>query len=276
MAQWTTPDSSSGNDTARAVFAGLPHRYDRLAFLLSFGQDRRWRKAVVETVASAHPHRVLDVATGPAGGAIATVRRTGAAVVGVDLNEPMLREGLRNARRAELNGRITLVAGRAERLPFTDESFDAVSFSYLLRYVDDPAATLVEMARCLRPGGVMASLEFAVPPRRSGGALLRLETAVGLPAAGGLPGGPAWGRAGRALWRLYTSVVLPTAGALAGGPAWWRVGRFLGPSIRDHYARMSLDDHVRAWERAGLRGVRWRLMSVGGGVVMCGQKDGAR
>jgi demethylmenaquinone methyltransferase / 2-methoxy-6-polyprenyl-1,4-benzoquinol methylase len=243
----TSPEASAGNDTARAVFAGLPRRYDRLAYLLSFGQDRRWRDAVVETLASEGPARVLDVATGPAGVAIATVRRTGASVVGVDLNEPMLREGLRNARRAELGGRIALVAGQAERLPFSDGSFDAVSFSYLLRYVDDAAATLTEMARCLRPGGVMASLEFAVPPRRP------------------------W----RALWRLYTAVVLPTAGALTGGRAWWRVGRFLGPSIRDHYARMSLEDHVRAWEQAGLHDVRWRLMSVGGGVVMSGRKADA-
>src|SRR3954463_9397157 len=115
---WTTRDSSSGNDTARAVFAGLPRHYDRLAFLLSFGQDRRWRNAVVETLASAQPARVLDVATGPAGVAIATVRRTGASGVGGDLHEPMLREGLRNTRRADLGDRIALVAGQAEHLPF--------------------------------------------------------------------------------------------------------------------------------------------------------------
>lgn len=244
----TTAESSSGNDTARAVFAGLPRRYDRLAYLLSFGQDRRWRDAVVESLASARPGRVLDVATGPAGVAIATARRTGASVVGVDLNEPMLREGARNTRRADLDDRIVLVAGQAERLPFADESFDAVSFSYLLRYVDDPAATLAEISRCLRPGGVLASLEFAVPPRRS------------------------W----RALWRLYTAVVLPAAGLLTGGRAWWRVGRFLGPSIRHHYDRMPLDAHVRAWEQAGMLGVRYRLMSAGGGVVMSGRKAGSR
>jgi demethylmenaquinone methyltransferase / 2-methoxy-6-polyprenyl-1,4-benzoquinol methylase len=244
----THADTSSGNDTARAVFAGLPRRYDRLAYALSFGQDRRWRNAVVESLAAARPERVLDVATGPAGVAIATARRTGAAVVGVDLNEPMLREGLHNTRRAELDDRIALVAGQAERLPFADESFDAVSFAYLLRYVDDPSATLAEIARCLRPGGTMASLDFAVPPRRS------------------------W----RALWRVYTSVVLPIAGGVAGGRAWWRVGRFLGPSIRGHYARMSLEEHVRTWERAGLRDVGVRLMSVGGGVVMSGRKDGVR
>ena len=235
-----------GNEVAREVFAGLPRRYDRLAYLLSFGQDRRWRRAVVDIVAFARPSRVLDVATGPAGVALEVARRTSATVVGVDLNEPMLREGVGNADRAGLGDRLRLVVGRAETLPFGDESFDAVSFSYLLRYVDDPAATLAEMARCLRPDGVMASLEFAVPP------------ALG------------W----RALWRLYTAVVLPVLGLLTGGPAWWRVGRFLGPSIRGHYAGMPVEAHVRAWEAAGFRGVGWRRMSVGGGLVMWGTKAG--
>jgi demethylmenaquinone methyltransferase/2-methoxy-6-polyprenyl-1,4-benzoquinol methylase len=240
----TRVDAPVGNEVAREVFTGLPPRYDRLAWLLSFGQDRRWRSAVVDCVAAARPARVLDVATGPAGVALAIARRTDAAVVGVDLNEPMLREGARNVRRSGRD--VTLVAGQAEQLPFADASFDAVSFSYLLRYVDDPAATLAEMARCLRPGGVMASLEFGVPP------------------------GLGW----RLLWRLYTSLVLPVSGWLTGGRAWWRVGRFLGPSIRTHYARLPVEAHVRAWERAGMRDVGWRRMSVGGGLVMWGTKAG--
>jgi SAM-dependent methyltransferase len=111
-------------------------------------------------------------------------------------------------------------AGRraAEQLPFRDECFDAISFSYLLRYVDEPAVVILEMSRCLRPGGTMASLEFFVPP-----------------AAG-------W----RAAWRVYVSAALPLAGWTAGGSAWWRVGRFLSESIPAHYRRYPLDWHVRA------------------------------
>jgi len=233
-----------GNDVAREVFAGLPPRYDRLAFVLSFGQDRRWRKAVVDQVAGSSPKRVLDVATGPAGIAIALARRTGAPVVGVDLNEPMLRRGADNVRAAGGAVDVALLVGRAEDLPLQPESFDAVSFSYLLRYVDDPAATLSEMVRCLRPGGTMASMEFAVPARLG------------------------W----RAAWRVYTDVVLPAAGWLLGGRAWWRVGRFLGPSIRGHYARYPLEWHLRAWEQAGMRDVGYRSMSCGGGLVMWGTK----
>ncbi|HEV2376563.1 MAG TPA: class I SAM-dependent methyltransferase [Streptosporangiaceae bacterium] len=233
---------------ARAVFAGLPSRYDRLAYLLSFGQDRRWRRAVVDHAAQASPRLVLDVATGPAGIALAVAGRTGADVVGVDLNEPMLRAGLARTRRAGGPGRVRLTAGRADQLPFADATFDAVVFSYLLRYVDDPGATVAEMARCLRPGGVLASLEFSVPPRLT------------------------W----RAAWWCYTRLALPVLGALAGGAAWYRVGRFLGPSITQHYDSHPLDSHVAAWQAAGLTGVGTRLMSLGGGLVMWGRKPGPR
>jgi demethylmenaquinone methyltransferase/2-methoxy-6-polyprenyl-1,4-benzoquinol methylase len=236
-----------GETVARTVFDGLPGRYDRLAYVLSFGQDRRWRQAVVSRVAAASPRLVLDVATGPAGIALAIAARTGADVVGVDLNEPMLRAGLPGVRRSGTRGRVRLAAGRADQLPFPDGAFDAVSFSYLLRYVDDPAATVAELARCLRPGGTLASLEFHLPPA------------------------PVW----CAAWWGYTRLALPVLGGLAGGPAWYRAGRFLGPSISAHYRAYPLAAQVAAWRAAGMRDIGTRLMSVGGGLVMWGRKGGA-
>jgi demethylmenaquinone methyltransferase/2-methoxy-6-polyprenyl-1,4-benzoquinol methylase len=233
-----------GEPVARAVFTDLPARYDRLAYLLSFGQDRRWRRAVVEHTAAGNPHLVLDVATGPQGIALAVAGRTGADVVGIDLNEPMLRAGIGNARRPGRRGRVRVAVGRADDLPFADGTFDAVTFSYLLRYVDDPAATVAEMARCLRPGGTLASLEFHVPPQRE------------------------W----RVSWWLYTRLALPLLGGLTGGPAWYRVGRFLGPSISVHYRQHSLDDHIAAWRAAGLTDIGVTMMSMGGGLVMWGSK----
>jgi demethylmenaquinone methyltransferase / 2-methoxy-6-polyprenyl-1,4-benzoquinol methylase len=233
-----------GEPVARTVFVGLPARYDRLAYLLSMGQDRRWRRAVVRHTADGRPGLALDVATGPAGIALAVAGATGASVVGVDLNEPMLRAGVARTRRPGRRGRVRLTVGRADELPFPDDTFDAVTFSYLLRYVDDPAATVAEMARCLRPGGTLASLEFYLPPK------------------------PWW----RAAWWCYTRLALPVLGGLTGGAAWYRVGRFLGPSISVHYRRFPLDDHIAAWRAAGLTDVGVSVMSLGGGLVMWGRK----
>jgi demethylmenaquinone methyltransferase/2-methoxy-6-polyprenyl-1,4-benzoquinol methylase len=134
---------------------------------------------------------------------------------------------------------VRWIEGQAEALPFGDASFDALTFTYLLRYVDDPAATMRELARVIRPGGRIASLEFGVPP---------------------------WPPA-RAAWRLYTRVGLPILGRLV-SREWAAVGRFLGPSIAGFYARHPLERITGYWRAAGLEDVHVRRMSLGGGVVM--------
>lgn len=116
-------------------------------------------------------------------------------MAGVDLNEPMLRAGLARARRPGQRGRVLVAVGTADRLPFPDATFDALSFSYLLRYVDDPAATVAEMARVVRPGGTVASLEFMVPPQPGWRAAWWLYTRLGLPLGGLLTGRPGTGSA---------------------------------------------------------------------------------
>jgi demethylmenaquinone methyltransferase / 2-methoxy-6-polyprenyl-1,4-benzoquinol methylase len=150
-------------------------------------------------------------------------------------------------RAAGLGGRVRFVLGQGERLPFADGSFDAVMFTYLLRYVDDPATTLRELTRVLRPGGTLGSLEFAVP--------------VGVIRCG--------------LWFLYTRGVLPLAGRLISRP-WYEVGRFLGPSISGFYRRFPLDRQLAMWREAGVSDVRARTMSLGGGVVIWGTKRVAK
>jgi len=238
------------NAFAQRLFDGLPARYDLLAEVLSFGQNRRWRRAMVDAVvATDRLDRVLDVASGTAGVALMLSARTTARVTGLDLTEQMLRTGRDRVRRHGAEDRVDLVGGRAEELPFADATFDALTFTYLLRYVDDPAATLRELTRVLRPGGVMASLEFAVPSA------------------------PWWHGA----WLAYTRLGLPLAGAATGGRAWYDVGRFLGPSISEHYRRYPVGWTVDAWRQAGLEDVRVRRMSLGGGLVMQGRKAaGAR
>lgn len=234
---------SPRNAFAQRLFRDLPRRYDLLHAVLSFGQHARWRRAMVDPVVAAAPRRILDVATGTAGVALELSRRTNARVVGVDLTLPMLRTGLARVRRGGLTGRIEFVAGRAERLPFRDASFDAVTVTYLLRYVDDPDATLREIVRTARPGAVIALLDFHVPTA------------------------PPW----RAAWWLWTRVGLAVFGWLLGGRPWYRVGRFLGPNISAYVRDWPLERQVAAWRDAGLEDVRTRLLSLGGGAVLWGR-----
>jgi demethylmenaquinone methyltransferase / 2-methoxy-6-polyprenyl-1,4-benzoquinol methylase len=232
------------NRFAQELFDALPPRYDLLAEALSLGQNGRWRRAMVDAIVGAGPHLALDVASGTAGVAVQLAQRTGAHVVGIDLTEQMLRRGQLNVARAGEAARVALVCGRAERLPFPDASFEALTFTYLLRYVADPLGTLQELARVVTAGAPVACLEFLVPPN------------------------PFW----RGWWWLYTRAVLPVAGWATGGREWYRVGRFLGPNISGYYRRYPLDWHREAWEKAGFTDVGVRVMSLGGGLVMWGTR----
>lgn len=221
------------------LFEPLGPTYDRYASLLSFGQDPRWRRFLVSRVEVGPDDTVLDVATGTAAVAIELAQRSGCRVVGLDQSEAMLTEARRRVAAGRLADRIELVEGTAEQLPFGDASFDGLTFTYLLRYVDDPAATLAELARVVRPGGTIAMLEF------------------------GLPRGLA-----RPAWELWVRLGLPAAGALI-SRGWRDVGSFLGPSIRDFHPRHELPE---LWRAAGIEDVKARPLSLGGGLVMWGRK----
>ena len=223
---------------ATELFAPLAPTYDRYARLLSFGQDPRWRRFLVSRLDVGPEDTVLDVATGTAAVAIELVGRTGCRVVGLDQSREMLEAGRGRVRAAGLDGRIELVEGTAEELPFGDASFDGLTFTYLLRYVDDPAATMRELARVVRPGGTIAMLEFGVPR--------------------GLA---------RPAWELYVRTGLPVLGA-AVSPGWRRVGSFLGDSIRDFHRRY---DVPGLWRGAGIESVQSRRLSLGGGLVVWGR-----
>jgi demethylmenaquinone methyltransferase/2-methoxy-6-polyprenyl-1,4-benzoquinol methylase len=225
---------------AQALFAPLGPTYDRYAALLSFGQDPRWRRFLVSRTRAGTGDTVLDVATGTGAVAAELIRRRRCTVVGLDQSPEMLAEA-----RRRLPADVRLVEGEADRLPFPDASFAALTFTYLMRYVDDPGATLRELARVVRPGGTIAGLEFGVPPN---------------PVA-------------LALWRLYVGVGLPLAGRLI-SPGWREVGDFLGPSIEQLWARLPLDRLLDLWRAAGIEDVRYRRLSLGGGIVIHGRRSG--
>jgi len=222
---------------ALELFSALPARYDQLSAALSFWQDPRWRRALVDAMAPSAGQRILDVATGTGMVAAELLRRADCRIVGIDQSPDMLAAA--RTRFAGESERVELIEGNAEALPFEDGAFDGLTFTYLLRYVEDPAATLAELARVVRPGGRVASLEFGVPPLA----------------------------AARVAWRFYTAVGLPTLGRIA-SREWAAVGRFLGPSISGFYERHPLEQIVAYWGEAGLADVDVRRMSLGGGVVM--------
>ncbi len=230
------------NRLAQELFAPLGPTYDRWSRLLSLGQDPRWRRFLVSRIEVGPDDEVLDVATGTAAVAIELARRMGCKVVGLDQSEDMLAAGRERVAAAVLRDRIRLVEGSAEQLPFGDASFDGLTFTYLLRYVEDPAATLTELARVIRPGGTMAALEF------------------------GLPRG-LW----RLLWELYVRVGLPVAGRLI-SPGWHEVGAFLGPSIREFHDHLPVARQSELWRDAGFDDVRARRLSLGGGYVVWGRR----
>ncbi len=232
-------DENERNRAAQRLFAPLAPTYDRYARLLSFGQDPRWRRFLVSRVRVGADDTVLDVATGTGAVALELATRYGCRVVGVDQSVEMLDEARARIEQAGLVNRIELVHGRAEDLPFAERQFAAATFTYLLRYVDEPLEAVQEVARVVRPGGAVGSLEFHVPPNAIA----------------------------RTAWSAYTRVGLPTLGRLV-SPGWREVGRFLNPSIRSFCARWPPEAQAELWHRAGLVDVQTRLLSYGGGLIM--------
>jgi demethylmenaquinone methyltransferase/2-methoxy-6-polyprenyl-1,4-benzoquinol methylase len=139
-----------------SMFDGIAQRYDLTNDLISLGQDRRWRRATVDAVAASPGEKVLDLAAGT-GTSSEPFAHDGAVVVPSDFSLGMLRVG--KSRREDL----PFVAGDATRLPFADAAFDAVTISFGLRNLVDPAAGLAEMLRVTRPGGRLVVCEFSHP-----------------------------------------------------------------------------------------------------------------
>jgi demethylmenaquinone methyltransferase/2-methoxy-6-polyprenyl-1,4-benzoquinol methylase len=237
------PPRSPLGSVARELFAPIGADYDRVAAVLSFGQDPRWRRALVRDCPVSPDAHTLDVATGTAAVAIAMAKRYGCRVTGLDQSAEMLASGRLRVTQARLDGRIELVEGRAQALPYEDATFDGVTSTYFLRYVDDVPAAVHELVRVAKPGAPIGYLDFGVPP---------------LPPA-------------RVAWEGYTRAGLPLAGR-AIGHGWLEVGRFLNGSIRRFGEQYPPGRLGELFEHAGVADVRVRRMSLGGGTVVTGRR----
>ena len=221
--------TSAPNQTARRLFAPIAPTYERWARVLSLGQDGRWRRVMVEGISLPAGRSVLDVAAGT-GSISRRLQAMGHHVTAVDLSGEMLGHHPGPHR----------VQARAEMLPFEADTFDALTFGYLLRYVEDPIACLTELARVVKPGGRLGMVEF------------------GLPTGG-------W----KVLWAIYAGAILPAAGRII-SRGWYEVGRFLRGSIAEFHG--TYPDPALVWREAGLIDVEVRRLSLGGGLVMWARK----
>jgi demethylmenaquinone methyltransferase/2-methoxy-6-polyprenyl-1,4-benzoquinol methylase len=228
---------------AQDLFDGVAPSYDTWAQVLTYFQYLRWREFLVSQMALRPGNLVLDVCTGTAGVAMEIADHHNGRIVGLDVSHLMLQAGFRAVEKKNLDGRVQLVQGRAEHLPFPDETFDAVVFTYLLRYVREPDATIRELSRVLKPGGQLLSLEFDIPEAL-------------------------WMRA---LWELNNRVVMPLM-TIPVSRSWHRMGCFLGPSISDFCHRWPVDRLAAIWRENGIPLVQTRRLLLGVAVVMWGTK----
>jgi len=230
---------------AQDLFDGVAPSYDTWAQVLTFFQYLPWRRFLVSQMASRPGNLVLDVCTGTAGVAMEIADHHDGRIVGLDVSHSMLQAGLCAIEKKNLDGRVQLIQGRAEHLPFPDETFDTVVFTYLLRYVQDPDATIRELSRVLKPGGELLSLEFGIPEAL-------------------------WVRA---LWEIYNRVVMPVM-TIPVSRGWHRMGRFLGPSISGFCKRYPVDRLAAIWRENSFSVVEIKHLLRGAAIVMWGTKAG--
>jgi len=180
-------DPAGKKEQVRVMFDAIARRYDLLNRVLSLGIDRRWRARLVGGVRRQRPATVLDVATGTGDLAIAVGRALPtAAVTGVDLSPGMLRIG-REKVAARFPGReFPMVEGDAERLPFDEGRFEAVTCGFGVRNFEDIPGGIAGLFRALKPGGRLYVLEFGMPKHKIFGALYRFYFHRVLPRLGGL------------------------------------------------------------------------------------------
>lgn len=170
----------------RRMFGRIAGRYDLMNRLMTFGQDRRWRRYLVKQAALPPGGRLLDVATGTGDIAFEALRQQpDAEVVGADFAQEMMRVG-----RVRPGGdRVAWATADALALPLADASFDAVTSGYLMRNVIDVAGAFREQMRVVRPGGRVVTLDTSPPPRNALRPFIMFHLKTVIPALGRLVAG---------------------------------------------------------------------------------------
>ena len=166
------------------MFDHIAPKYDFLNHFLSFGIDKMWRKTAVNMLSADKPKVILDIATGTADFAIATIRLHPTRVVGIDISEKMLKVGREKLREKNLENKIQLMKCDSEALPFEDESYDAVTVAFGVRNFEHLQVGLREIYRVLKPNGSIVILEFSKPSKFPVNVLYKIYSKTILPLSG--------------------------------------------------------------------------------------------
>jgi demethylmenaquinone methyltransferase/2-methoxy-6-polyprenyl-1,4-benzoquinol methylase len=222
------------------MFDSIAHSYDFLNHFLSFGIDRIWRRKAIRIISKSFKNpKILDVATGTADLSIAALKAEPASITGIDISDGMLEIGRNKIISKGLSGRIQLINGDSENIPFKDNSFEVAIVAFGVRNFLDPLKGLSEMTRVVRTGGMVLVLEFSRPEK--------------------FPF--------RQLYNFYFLKILPVIGRLFSGNA--GAYRYLPESV------MQFPDNEQFMElmkKAGLGTVRQKRLTMGIASIYTGHK----
>lgn len=147
------------------MFDTISKEYDGLNRVISFGIDVKWRKRVVNLVAKTQPESVLDIATGTGDLAINLTKTNAKKIIGLDISDGMLEVGRKKIAKQHLDNTIEMILGDSENLPFSDDSFDAITVAFGVRNFENLEKGLSEILRVLKPDGIFVILETSVPTK---------------------------------------------------------------------------------------------------------------
>ncbi|WP_127845366.1 bifunctional demethylmenaquinone methyltransferase/2-methoxy-6-polyprenyl-1,4-benzoquinol methylase UbiE [Psychroflexus aestuariivivens] len=147
------------------MFDNISENYDGLNRVISFGIDTKWRKKLIDIVKASKPKSILDIATGTGDLAIALADSEAEKIIGLDISAGMLKVGEAKIKKKNLDKRIEMVQADSEKLPYSDNSFDAITVAFGVRNFETLDKGLAEIYRVLRPGGIFVVLETSVPTR---------------------------------------------------------------------------------------------------------------
>ncbi|HHH52777.1 MAG TPA: bifunctional demethylmenaquinone methyltransferase/2-methoxy-6-polyprenyl-1,4-benzoquinol methylase UbiE [Bacteroidetes bacterium] len=222
------------------MFDNISGKYDFLNHLLSMGIDKSWRKNLIKILSQSNPENILDVATGTGDLAIQIAKSIkNCSITGLDISQGMLDVGIQKIEKQNLENRVQMLHGDSEKMPFVDESFDAVTAAFGVRNFETLIKGLKEMHRVLKPGGKVFILEFSKPRT----ALFRF------------------------VFNTYFKYILPGIGKFTSKDP--KAYKYLFESVQ---AFPSYDDFLKIMQEAGFKSNNFKIQSLGICSIYYGEK----